>query len=115
MKVFECRNDGCGLGGPGRGRFTGGISIEQVTLRTGKPPAVIEEEKIPYGDGVCPNCGKPGKPAGTVTPKEPGTDPHAAHHAAVDARVRDETDPLTPAGAQAALQALIDAEQGGES
>jgi hypothetical protein len=61
--VYECSNPACTLGVLGQpGRFSGGITVDQVSVRTGQPAEVIVEEKIPHGDGVCPNCGQPGKP-----------------------------------------------------
>ncbi len=44
------------------GHFTGGITAEQVNLLTGQPAETLEKDKD-FGQGVCPNCGKPGKPA----------------------------------------------------
>lgn len=55
-KTYVCSNPVCSLGTAGvPGRFTGGITKDQVTLLTGDP----DPEK--HGEGVCPNCGKPGK------------------------------------------------------
>ena len=55
-KRYECANKSCPLGSSGvPGRFSGGISKEQVTLLTGNP------EPDEHGAGVCPNCGQPGK------------------------------------------------------
>lgn len=55
-KTYECVNVACSLGTVGNpGRFRGGISKEQVTLLTGDP------EPEDHGQGVCPNCGQPGK------------------------------------------------------
>ena len=57
-KTYECTNPACTLGTVGApGRFTGGITKDQVTLLTGNP------EPEDHGAGVCPNCGKPGKEA----------------------------------------------------
>ncbi len=53
-QMFECKNPACSLGTAGQpGRFSGGITKEQATMLTGNP----EGE---HGQGVCPNCGKPG-------------------------------------------------------
>lgn len=58
MKVYVCENPACSLGVPGLpGRFTGGASPEMALRLTGNPEA-------PSGEGVCPNCGKPGSDAG---------------------------------------------------
>lgn len=55
-KRYECRNPACTLGTVGNpGRFSGGITKEQATMLTGNP------EPDDHGNGVCPNCGKPGK------------------------------------------------------
>jgi hypothetical protein len=53
--VYVCENPVCTLGNLQQpGRFTGGITAEQATALSGDPEAK-------HGDGVCPNCGKPGK------------------------------------------------------
>ncbi len=58
--LYECTNPACSLGTVGNpGRFTGGITKEQVTLLTGKPAEHLEPGE--HGNGVCPNCAKPGK------------------------------------------------------
>lgn len=55
-KEYTCENPACSLGAVGEpGRFSGGATKEQITLLTGNP----DPDK--HGDGVCPNCGKPGK------------------------------------------------------
>lgn len=60
MKTYECRNKSCTLGTVGsRGRFTGGITPEQVTLLTGKPADQLTKG-TDHGPGVCPNCGEKG-------------------------------------------------------
>jgi hypothetical protein len=54
--AYVCENPACSLGAVGEpGHFTAGITKEQVTLLTGNP------EPDDHGDGVCPNCAKPGK------------------------------------------------------
>ena len=54
-KTYLCTNAACSLGTPGApGRFAGGITAEQATLLTGNP-------EPDHGEGVCPNCAKPGK------------------------------------------------------
>ena len=56
LKEYECTNEACTLGDPyNPGRFSGGITKEQVTMRTGNP------EPKDYGNGFCPNCGEKGK------------------------------------------------------
>lgn len=60
-KLYECTNPACSLGTVGApGHFTGGITADQVTVLTGKPADHLDKSE--HGDGVCPNCGKPGKP-----------------------------------------------------
>jgi hypothetical protein len=55
-QVYECNYPACSLGTPGvPGRFTGGATKERITMLTGDP------EPEQHGDGVCPNCGHPGK------------------------------------------------------
>lgn len=57
---YRCENPACTLGTPGApGHFTGGISPEQVSLRTGTPLELVKPEE--HGEGVCPNCGARGK------------------------------------------------------
>jgi hypothetical protein len=61
MKTYLCGSSGCGLGTPGTpGRFTGGISKEQVHLLTGRPLEQLKSGED-YGPGFCPNCGAKGK------------------------------------------------------
>lgn len=56
--TYECTNKACSLGTVGApGRFTGGITAEHVTLLTGNQ----EPDPSAYGEGICPNCGTPGK------------------------------------------------------
>lgn len=60
-KEYECNNPACSLGTVGApGRFTGGITKEQVNLLTGAPVDDLKSGSD-YGPGVCPNCGKQGK------------------------------------------------------
>lgn len=55
-KTYLCTNTACSLGAVGQpGRFTGGATKEFVTTITGDP------DPKHHGNGVCPNCGKPGK------------------------------------------------------
>lgn len=55
MKLYRCENKACDLGGVDNpGHFTGGITKEQVTMLTGN----LEPDK--HGEGICPNCAKPG-------------------------------------------------------
>jgi hypothetical protein len=60
-KTYECNNPACSLGVVGQpGRFSGGISKEQVNILTGKPVDDLKSGED-YGQGVCPNCGQKGK------------------------------------------------------
>jgi len=60
-KIYECENPACSLGVVGApGRFSGGISKEQVNLLTGAPVDALQSGKD-FGPGICPNCGKEGK------------------------------------------------------
>ncbi len=60
-KTYVCSNKSCVLGTPGNpGRFSGGISKEQVHLMTGKPVDDLKSGED-YGAGFCPNCGQKGK------------------------------------------------------
>lgn len=59
--VYRCDNPVCSLGTVGApGHFTGGITPDQVNVLTGKPVEHLEPHE--HGEGVCPNCGKPGTP-----------------------------------------------------
>ncbi len=61
-KMYRCENPACSLGSVGSpGHFTGGITDAQKNMLTGEPTENMEKGKD-FGDGVCPNCGKPGKP-----------------------------------------------------
>ncbi len=61
--VYECHNKACTLGTRQQpGRFTGGITADQVTLLTGAPAEHLEKGKD-FGEGFCPNCGAKGKEA----------------------------------------------------
>lgn len=56
MKTYLCKNPACTLGTVGEpGRFSGGITKEQVTVLTGDP------DPKDHGAGYCPNCGKKGE------------------------------------------------------
>lgn len=53
-KTYLCTNKACTLGtAHNPGRFTGGISASQAVAISGNPEAK-------HGEGVCPNCGRPG-------------------------------------------------------
>lgn len=59
-KTFECHNSACTLGTIHQpGRFTGGITAEQVHLVTGQPLDSLKKDED-YGTGFCPNCGQKG-------------------------------------------------------
>lgn len=61
LTVYRCENPACSLGTVGSpGHFTGGITADQITVLTGKPAEHLKASE--HGEGVCPNCGKPGKP-----------------------------------------------------
>jgi len=63
VALYHCENTQCPQGTVGsKGRFSGGISPEGVTLLTGRPETDEWEEGVDYGEGVCPNCAKPGVP-----------------------------------------------------
>lgn len=61
--TYECHNKSCTLGSRSEpGRFTGGISAEQLeTLVGSDAEKLVEAGK--YGEGFCPNCGLKGKEA----------------------------------------------------
>jgi hypothetical protein len=60
-KTYLCSNKACALGTSGSpGRFSGGITKDQVHLMTGKPVDDLKSGED-YGAGFCPNCGQEGK------------------------------------------------------
>lgn len=62
-QVYRCENPACSLGAVGEpGHFSGGISASGVNVLTGRPEESLEDHE--HGEGVCPNCGKPGVPEG---------------------------------------------------
>jgi len=59
-KTYLCKNSACSLGTVGNpGRFSHGITKEQVNLLTGKPVDDLKSGED-YGPGFCPNCGQKG-------------------------------------------------------
>lgn len=63
--LYQCTNDGCSLGSRTEpGHFTGGMTAEQVNVLTGAPVESLTEG-TDFGEGICPNCGKPGTEVGT--------------------------------------------------
>jgi hypothetical protein len=63
-EIYECTNEVCILGiQENPGYFTGGITATQANLKTGKAEDEMEEGKD-YGEGVCPECGTPGRAVG---------------------------------------------------
>lgn len=85
ITLYECDNPACSLNRAGdSGHFTGGITAAQVNLLTGTPVEHLSEG-IEYGEGFCPNCGKPGTAVGEHEFLPEGNDPYAKLHAyAVD-------------------------------
>ncbi len=60
-KTYLCTSAACSLGTVKQpGRFSGGISKEHVNILTGQPVDSLEKGKD-FGEGICPNCGQPGK------------------------------------------------------
>jgi len=105
VKVYECQNERCPLGtADTKGKFSGGLTPEGAAV-LGLDP------ETPTGDGICPNCGKPGKSLDETQVFNKGTDPYARHHKAIHARVLDEADNLTADDAQAALMELVPEKQ----
>ena len=97
---YQCQNSACPLGSrEDLGFFTGGLS-EAGARALGLAP------DAEHGEGICPNCGQPGKRAGSFEPAQ-GDDPHEELHAAVADRVADPEDELGPEGAQAAFEELV--------
>lgn len=104
--LYRCENPACSLGAVGEpGHFTGGITPHGINVLTGRPVESLEDHE--HGDGVCPNCGKPG-----VALDEPhlviaGEDPYQEIHDNVAARVADPKNRLTAETAQDAVEQLI--------
>ena len=85
-KKYVCKNPACVLGTPvSLGRFTGGITKEQVHLLTGKPADLLEKG-VDYGEGFCPNCADKGEEWDPVkAQKQALADAKAAYEAQVAA------------------------------
>lgn len=74
VQYYECRNTACSLGTPGApGRFTEGATQATAMAITGNPEAE-------YGEGICPNCIKPGKKVGMEPAPFMGEDPYQDLH-----------------------------------
>jgi len=59
-KIYECHNPACSLGTVGNpGRFSGGITKEQVNVLTGQPLDDLKSGEH-FGPGFCPNCAAKG-------------------------------------------------------
>ena len=59
-KTYLCANAACSLGTVGNpGRFSGGITKEQLNVLTGKPVDDMKSGED-HGAGFCPNCGHKG-------------------------------------------------------
>ena len=72
--LYECHNNLCTLGTRVTpGQFTGGATQEQVMMITGDPEAE-------FGEGICPNCGQPGKKTGEEFTPMQGEDPYQSLH-----------------------------------
>lgn len=105
--VYECHNEACSSGSRvDPGRFTGGITKEQVNLLTGDPVENMVEGRD-YGEGFCPTCGQKGKATDEEQISHTGSDPYQDLHDAIQVRVDDPVDSLTARGAQAALVAAV--------
>ena len=60
-KMYLCSNPACPLGSVGNaGRFSGGVTKEQVHLMTGRPVDELKSGED-FGPGFCPNCGAKGE------------------------------------------------------
>jgi hypothetical protein len=78
--MYECHNEACELGSYGvPGVFTGGMTAEQKSLKTGKPVESLEEG-TDFGDGICPMCGKPGEAIEETFEPLVGTDEYEELH-----------------------------------
>jgi len=115
-QVYYCVNPACVLGSrKDPGRFTGGITAEQLNVLTGDPVEGFVEG-TDYGEGFCPTCGQMGE---AVQPNkdegDPGThefrddkvDPMQDLHNKVAAEVADPEKETTAETAQARVEELI--------
>jgi len=60
-KKFLCETPACTLGTAGNpGRFTGGITKDQLNVLTGAPIDQMKSGEH-FGAGFCPNCGVQGR------------------------------------------------------
>lgn len=83
-QVYVCTSEGCVLGTTDNpGKFTGGISSGQKFVLTGQPEDQ-QKEGQDYGEGICPNCGKPGQ---KFTQTDAKKEALASAKAAYDAQV----------------------------
>lgn len=86
MKLYRCENPACTLGTVANpGRFTGGITSEQVNVLTGRPVESLKKGED-YGDGFCPNCGQQGV---EHTDADSQKDALSAAKAAYEAQVKE--------------------------
>lgn len=98
-RVYECHNSACSLGSrKDPGRFTDGITAEQINVLTGEPVETITAEGR-FGEGFCPVCGEPGV---AVEPNEElgetgyhefdthDGDPYQDLHDKIDSEIRAE-------------------------
>lgn len=105
VQVYRCENTSCPLGSrEDPGKFSSGMTAEFFFLTTGNPNGVEGED---WGEGICPNCGKPGVAVHEETHVE-GTDPYEDLHQIIDARVQDKKDPLNAETSQEALMGLVE-------
>lgn len=110
LKVYECRSKTCLLGSrTSPGRFTGGMTPENLNLLFGTPgeECTEENEGTLWGEGVCPSCGEVAKDTGDEHVSNIGDDPYQDLHDEVGARVLDDSDPLTKDDAQVTLKELV--------
>jgi hypothetical protein len=82
-QVYNCVNPACVQGSrKDPGRFTGGITADQVNVLTGEPVENLVEGEH-YGEGFCPTCGEKGVPV-TPNPDEGESDVHEFRDDKVD-------------------------------
>jgi hypothetical protein len=95
MKLYECNNKNCELGTEGHtAYFTEGMTSGMKSARTGIPLENLEENKD-YGEGICPVCGKPGKPASHEFEPLVGNDRWDERHQEADKKARMKIEAVT--------------------
>jgi hypothetical protein len=93
-ELYKCTNKACIMGEPNQpAYFTDGMTQAQKSLKTGMPLEQMEEG-TDYGEGICPECGKPGTLVGEEFESLVGDDPYEELHQGAKAQVQGELEQL---------------------